>query len=116
MENFLNSFTRIQGLFSIYMGKPVAILYLTVWANGKKDSEVVNSFRNCVYHLHKPVPFLKKCPRKPKTGIKDGFFRCSVSPGNFPLERHEKHYQFTFQPEFPETFCVWENKQVVKAK
>lgn len=100
------------------MDKPVAFLYLTVWANGKNDSELVNfnSFRSCVYHLHKPVPFPKKCPRKPKTGIKDGFFRYSVSPGNFPLERHEKHYQFTFQPEFPETFCVWENKQVVKAK
>ena len=100
------------------MDKPVAFLYLTVWANGKNDSELVNfnSFRSCVYHLHKPVPFPKKCPRKPKTGIKDGFFRYSVSPGNFPLERHEKHYQFTFQPEFPETFCVRENKQVVKAK
>lgn len=100
------------------MDKPVTFLYLTVWANGKNDSELVNfnSFRSCVYHLHKPVPFPKKCPRKPKTGIKDGFFRYSVSPGNFPLERHEKHYQFTFQPEFPETFCVRENKQVVKAK
>ena len=73
MENFLNSFTRVQGMFSIYMGKPVAFLYLTVWANGKKDSELVNSFRKCVYHLHKPVPFPKKCPRKPETGIKDSF-------------------------------------------
>ena len=42
MENFLNSFKRKQGLFSIYMGKPVAFLYLTVWANGEKDSELVD--------------------------------------------------------------------------
>ena len=93
------------------MGKPVAFLYLTVWANGKKDSELVNSFRKCVYHSHKPVPFPKKCPQKPETGIKG-----SVSPGNFSLERHEKPCQFTCQPEFPETFCIWENKQVVNAK
>ena len=49
-----------------------------------------------------------------ETGIKDGFeemehefplFRCSVAPGNFPLDRPKlRCIPFTFQPDFPETF------------
>ena len=35
----------------------------------------------------------------------DNLFRCSVAPGNFPLERPKSHVPFTFQPDFPESFC-----------
>ena len=67
------------------------------------------------------VPFTGKRPRRPETGIKDGFeemehefphgilrpeksklFRCSVTAGNFPLERPKSRVLFTFQPDFPE--------------
>ena len=80
---------------------------------------------NRVYHLYELVPFTGKWPRSPETGVKDGFeemgleflfgifrpekqdnlFRCSVAPGNFPLERPKSHVPFTFQPDFPESFC-----------
>ena len=84
----------------------------TVWANGTQKSRLLISPRNRVYHLYEPVPFigLGKRLRRPETGIKDGFeemeheflfgifrpekqdylFRCSVAPGNCPLERPKK--------------------------
>ena len=65
-------------LFSIYMGKPV--MAFTVWVNGKQNSEKVNSLRNSVYHLHKPVPFKGKRLQKPETGM--------VSNTSFSIE-HE---------------------------
>ena len=45
----------------------------TGWANGKQNSGLVNCYRNRVYHLYKSVPFTEKQPRRPETGIKDGF-------------------------------------------
>ena len=80
------------------------------------------SSRNRVYHLYKLVPFTKKRPRGHDASLNDGFeemehefqfgifhpekqdylFRCSVAPGNFPMERPKKSCQF--QPDFPENF------------
>ena len=57
-------------LFAIYMGKPV----------GSRVGQMVSKiqdwwiwYRNRVYHLYKSVPFTEKQPRRPETGIKDGF-------------------------------------------
>ena len=79
------------------------------------------SSRNRVYRLYKSYPFTEKRPRRPETGIKDGFeemerefpfetfrpgkqdypIKCSVAPGNFPLQI-SCSIQFTFQPDFRE--------------
>ena len=73
----------------------------TVWVNGSQSSGLVNFFPES--RLHRP--FTGKRPRRPETGIKDGFektehefpfgifhpekldclFRCSVTSGNFPF-------------------------------
>ena len=64
------------------------------------------SSRNRFYHLYRSVAFTEKQPPKSETSIKDSvllmlhqrytnfrleqqeyLFRCSVAPGNFPLER-----------------------------
>ena len=84
--------------------------------------------RNNVYHFRRSVPLTEKRPRKPETGIKDGFeemkheflfgifrpekgenlLRCSVAPGNFPLNDTKSRVPLvTFQLDFPETFCKW---------
>ena len=74
--------------------------------------------------LFKTVPFTGRWPRRPETGIKVGFeemehkfpfgtfcpekegylLRCSFAPGKFLLERC---VPFTFQLDFPKTFCKW---------
>ena len=101
-----------QGLFTIYMGKPVGFLFGLVWANGKQIS-VLGKFRSgptltiCrnPYHLHctKKFPFgtfrLKK---------QDYLFRHSIAPGNLPHQNDPKsRVPFTFQPELPESCCKW---------
>ena len=84
----------------------------TVWANGRQNSGLENFL---------PISSItEKGPRKPETGIKDGFgemdhefqfeifrpekqdylFRCSVSPGNFPSERLEKPCSIYFPAGF----------------
>ena len=86
----------------------------TVWANGRQNSRLENFL---------PISSItEKRPRTPETGIKDGFgemnhefpfgtfrpekqdylFRCSVVPGNFPLERLKKPCFIYF---FPAEFC-----------
>ena len=80
--------------------------------------------RNRVYHLYKSVPFTGKGPRRPETGIKDGFekmehkfpfgifhsekqdylFRCSVAPGNFLLGRTKKSCFIHFPTGIPGKF------------
>ena len=72
--------------------------------------------RNLVYHLCESAPFTEERPRRPETGINDGFeemeheflfgilcpekqdylFRCSVAPGNFSLERPKKSCSIYF--------------------
>ena len=69
-----------------------------------------------------PIPFTGKRPRRPETGIKDDFeeiehcleypvwksrdylFRCSVAPGNFPLERPKKSCSIYFPTGFSRIF------------
>ena len=87
-----------------------------MWVNGSQSSGLVNLSRNCVYHLYKSVPLTGKRPRRPETGIKDGFkktkhefpfgifypekedshFRCSVAPQNFPFGRPKKSHFIYF--------------------
>ena len=71
-----------------------------------------------------PLPFTGKRPRRPETGIKDDFEeiehevlfgisrpekqdylnRCSVAPGNFPLERPKKSCSIYFPTGFSRIF------------
>ena len=71
-----------------------------------------------------PIPFTGKRPRRPETGIKDDFeeiehevlfgisrpekqdylYRCSVAPGNFPLERPKKSCSLYFPTRFSRIF------------
>ena len=71
-----------------------------------------------------PIPFTGKRPRRPETGIKDDFeeieheflfgisrpekqdylYRCSVAPGNFPLERPKKSCSIYFPTRFSRIF------------
>ena len=71
-----------------------------------------------------PIPFTGKRPRRPETGIKDDFeeiehevlfgifrpekqdyfYRCSVPPGNFPLERPKKACSIYFPTGFSRIF------------
>ena len=73
----------------------------TIWVNGSQSSGLVNFVPESRLHW----PFIGKRPRRPETGIKDGFeetehefpfrifqpekldylFRCSVASGNFPF-------------------------------
>ena len=115
----------------IYMVKPVGPRFGQM-ARKNLDWRILP--RNRVYHLYKSVPFTEKRPRRPKTGLKDGFeemehefpfgifrpekhdeggrvFRCSVTPGNLPMERPKCHVPFSFQTDFPETFCKINSKQ-----
>ena len=74
----------------------------TIWVNGSQSSGLLNFVPE--WRLH--WPFTGKRPRRPETGIKDGFeetehefpfgifhaekldylFRCSVASGNFPFQ------------------------------
>ena len=38
---------------------------------------------------------------------RDYLFRCSVAPGQFPLEQPKSRVPFTVHPDFPEPFCKW---------
>ena len=43
---------------------------------------------------------------RPEKG--ENLFRCSVAPGNFPLNDTKSRVPLvTFQLDFPETFCKW---------
>ena len=73
----------------------------TIWVNGSQSSGLLNFVPESRLHC----PFTGKRPRRPETGIKDGFeetehefpfgifhpekldylFRCSVASGNFPF-------------------------------
>ena len=95
----------------------------TVWANGTGKFRPGIAFTIATNKFHLP----KKRPRRPEPGIKDGFeemelefpigrfrpekqdylFRCSVAPGNFPMEQLKSRVLFTFQPDFPENFGKW---------
>ena len=108
---------------AIYMSKTG---WFTVRANGKQQLGLISFVPNRVYHLHKSVPFneigrksLKLVwPRRNGTritvwNIPSGktvrlflVFRCSlkVSAGKTP----KRCVSFTFQPDFPETFCKWQ--------
>ena len=86
----------------------------TVWTNGKQNSGLVNF----VPETRLPS-FTEKRPRRRETGMKmslkkwntnfrlvhpekqDHLFRCSVAPGNFPLERPKK----SCSTYFPNGFC-----------
>ena len=79
---------------------------------------------NCTDQLHS---WTKKRPRRPETGIKDGFeemehkfpfglillekqdylFRCSVAPGNCPLEWLRKSCSIYFPTGFFKNVCKW---------
>ena len=75
-----------------------------------------------VYHLHKSAPSTEKRPRKPETGIKDGFeemehefpfgtFRSEKQDyfiRNFPLKRPEKSCSIYSSTGFSGNFfCKW---------
>ena len=82
------------------------------------------AFTICTNQFHLPKND-REGLKRPKTGLKDGFeemehefpfgifrpekhdhlFRCSVTPGNLPMERPKCHVPFSFQTDFPETFC-----------
>ena len=72
--------------------------------------------------LYKSVPVTEKRPQRSETGFKDGFeemehefpfvrpeeqeylFRCSVAPGNFPVERPKNSCSIYFPTGFPGNF------------
>ena len=101
-------------LLTIYMGKPVGPRFEQMV---HKIQNWLSSSWNRVYHLYKSVPFADKRPRRPETGIKDGFsfgifhpeqtgpsfqlFRCSRC---FPLERSKKACYIFFPTRFFRTF------------
>ena len=80
--------------------------YVIGSASKRKIQDRNISSRSRVHHLYKSFSFTEKRPRKPETGIKDGFqemkhefpfgtfrpemIRCSVAPWNFPPERRKK--------------------------
>ena len=85
------------------------------------------SSRNRVYQLYKSVPFTEKRPRRPETGIKDGFEemehefpfgystrkdRTTFSDVPLLLEIFrwndpKSRVPYTFQPDFPYKFGKW---------
>ena len=95
----------------------------------RKVQEWSISSQNRLYHLYKSVPFTQKRPRRPETGIKDGFegmehelpfgifhpekqdylFRCSVASGSFPLGRPKKSCSIYFPTGFPWKFLQMVN-------
>ena len=97
---------------------------LSVWVNGSQSLGPVNFVPESRYHMYKSVPFTGKRSRRSETGIKGGFgemkhefpfgifhpgkqdylFRCSVSPGNFPLGRSKKSRSIYFPTGFPGKF------------
>ena len=107
----------ISRLFTIYLGKPVGPRF---WQMISKIQDWGILSLNRVYHLYQSVPFTKKRPQRRETGIKDGWeekeyeflfgrfypekqdylFRCSVAPGNFPLERPKKSCYLYFPTRF----------------
>ena len=83
--------------------------------------------------MYESVPFTGKRPQRPETGIKDGFeemeheflfgifrpekkqeyfFRFLLLPEIFRWNDQKSHVPFTFQPEFPKTFCEWQTTAV----
>ena len=114
----------VIGSLPFSMGKPVAPRF---WQTVRKIQDWYISPRNRVYHLYESVPFIRKQRRRPETGIKDGFeamehefafeifrpekqdylFRCSLTPGNFPLERGpKKSSSIYFSTEFSGIFFL----------
>ena len=93
---------EIHGLLIGYMGKPVGSRFGQISGKKIQDRYILSQIR--VYHLHKSAPSTEKRPRKPETGIKDGFeemeheflfrtFRLEKQDyffRNFPLKRPEK--------------------------
>ena len=86
------------------------------------------SSRNRLYHLYNAVPFSRKRPRRPGTGIKDGFeemehefpfgifhpekqvylFRFSVAVGNVRWEGPKSSvFHLLSNQDFPENFFKW---------
>ena len=102
-----------------------------VWANGTQNSGLVNF----ILESHSPfvqiISIYQKWQRRPETGIKVGFeemkhkfcfgilcsakrenlFRCSVAPGNFPLERPKKSCSIYFLTGFSGNFLLIVNNQ-----
>ena len=86
---------------------------------------VSNFVQKSHYYFYKSVLFTEKRPRKPETGIKDGFeetehefpfgifrpekldylFKYFVASEKFSQERTKKSW--TFQLNFPEACCKW---------
>ena len=101
--------------FTIYTGKPVGLRSGQMPVR-KHSSGLVN------FAPESRLPFTGKRPRKPETGIKDGFeemehefpFGISIPSGQtglpfqmfrFRWEDPESRVPFTFQPDFPENVC-----------
>ena len=98
-----------------------------VWINGSQSSGLVNFVPESPLSFVQISSIYRKKPRRPVTGIKDGFegmehefpfgifhgekqdhhFRCSVAPGNFPLGRPKNSCSIYFPPDFPENVCKW---------
>ena len=111
---FLSSHSAKSWFFTIYMGKPV----------GSRFGQMVRTIQdrqisswNRVYHFYnyKSVPIIEKRPRKPETGIKDGFEEMehefssvwSIPTANLPDETTQKIvFHLQFPTEFTEHFFV----------
>ena len=111
---FLSSHSAKSWFFTIYMGKPV----------GSRFGQIVRTIQdrqitswNRVYHFYnyKSVPIIEKRPRKPETGIKDGFEEMehefssvwSIPTANLPDETTQKIvFHLQFPTEFTEHFFV----------
>ena len=103
---------------TIYMGKPVGPRFEQMV---HKIQNWLSSSWNRVYHFYKSVPFADKRPRRPETGIKDGFsfgiFHPEQTGPSFQLFRcsrkiirwkdPKRRVTFSFQPDFSEPFCKW---------
>ena len=101
-----------------------SISFYIFWLSWLNDFSPLSWEPGTGYHLYKSVPFTEKRPRRPETGIKDGFeemeheflfvifhqekqdylFSCSVAPGNFPLGSGPKNsFSIYFRRDFPES-------------
>ena len=101
------------------------ISFYTFWLSWLNDFSPLSWEPGTGYHLYKSVPFTEKQPRRPETGIKEGFeameheFSFAVFypenrttfsdvpllPEIFRCEHPKSRVPFTFRADFPENFC-----------
>ena len=103
----LQSFLRHR-LFTIFVEKPVSprfrqmVRKIQDWLIARTSSFYCKTTAKALnWYQRNGTRFLFGIFRPEK---QDYLFRCTLAPGNFPLERPKKSCSI---PDFPESFCKW---------